>query len=210
MSAGRTQQVANLLRRTAGRPLSNAELQSMLAIAAVEGMGAWTGDMAGSQNIGAEQCTVSELRAGGGPTFRCVPHQDRHADGRTYTTGFRYFIDAQGRTAAENGALDFHKVLHAPIRARTGDVLQRGGSLHELADAMHREHYYEGDATGGKDPVLGYAKALEKRVGQVAGEIGQAPAVSLYGGAWGASSPTPWLALLVAGVVAWWLFGGRD
>jgi hypothetical protein len=205
MSAARTRYVADLFRRVAAAPLSRAALQSLLAISMVEGFGNWDGDMAGSNNFGGNQCTVRELAAGGGATFHCVAHVDRHADGREYTTGFRYYHAAQGRTAEENGALDFQRCLSAPIRPRTGAVLAGGGSLFELADAMHREHYYEGDARGGKDPVLGYAKALETRVAQIAGELGEAPAVSLHGSG---SSAAPWALLLVAAAAAWLLLGG--
>ena len=195
MSAERTRHLAELFGRVWPHALSPAERQMVLAISAVEGMGVWDGEMAGSNNFGGEQCTTGELAGGGGATFRCVPHVDHHADGTEYTTGFRYYLDANGRTADENGAADFLRTLHAPIRPRTGAVLERGGSLHELADAMHRVHYFEGDATGGKDPVLGYAKALETRLRQVASELGEAPAVSLEAGSAGSS----WPLLLLAG-----------
>jgi hypothetical protein len=205
MSAARTRHVAELFRRVAPAPLSRAALQSLLAISAVEGFGNWDGDMGGSNNFGGNQCTAGELAAGGGATYRCVPHVDHHADGRVYTTGFRFYIAGQGRSAEENGALDFQRCLSAPIRPRTGAVLARGGSLYELADAMHREHYFEGDARGGKDPVLGYAKALETRVTQIAAELGEAPAVSLHGSG---GSSAPWLLLAFAAAAAWLLLRG--
>lgn len=204
MSAARTRYVAALFRRVAPAPLSRSALQCLLAISAVEGFGNWDGDMAGANNFGGNQCTVAELNVGGRATFRCVPHVDHHADGTVYTTGFRYYLPGEGRTAEENGALDFQRSLSAPIRPRTGAVLARGGSLYELADAMHSEHYFEGDATGGKDPVLGYAGALEKRVIQIAGELGEPPAVSLHGSGDGVL----WL-LLAFAAAAWLLLGGE-
>jgi hypothetical protein len=211
MSAARTREVAELLRRVAGRPLPNAELQSLLAICAVEGMANWSGDMSGSWNLGSVQCTKAQIAAGGGSTFTCVNHVDHHADGSSYTTGFRYYHDAQGRSAAENGAAGFMSQVYAPIRPRTGELLRRGGSLYEIADAMHREHYYEGDARGGKDPILGYAQALDTRARQVAAELGQPQAVSLYAGpgASGGSSINGVLLLLIAGGLAWLFFGGK-
>lgn len=200
MSAENTRHLAELFARVADHPLSRPERQELLAVSAVEGAGNWEGQMAGSNNFGGDQCTSGELAVGGGSTFRCVPHVDHHADGTEYTTGFRYYIDAGGRTAEENGAADFERTLEAPVRPRTGAVLRRGGSLYDLADAMHREHYFEGDARGGKDPVAGYAKALDARVRQIAPELGEAPAVSL--GA--ASGGSPWL-LLILGLAAAWL-----
>lgn len=179
MSVARTRHVAELFRRVWGAGTGRgapgrAELQTVLAISRLETSLAvgWSGAMAGSNNFGAVQCG-----RGAGVTYQCVPHGDRHADGTAYTTGFRYYVDAQGRSAEENGAIDFLKQISAPARPLTARALVTNQGAQQVAAAMRRERYYEGDARGGKDPVVGYTDAIMRNATIVAQELGEPLAV---------------------------------
>jgi len=154
---------------------TDRELAHVLAIAWLEtGAGGWwtndpaRGDMTGSRNLGALQCTRHDLDEAPPPSYRCVAHPDHHADGTEYVTGFRYYLDTPEHTAAEWAAIDFLRFLSAPSHPLTGAALARDAGALELAEAMHREKYFEGDATDGKDPVRGYAVKLAERAAQAA------------------------------------------
>ncbi len=194
MSAETTRAVAALFKRVWGdatgrRGPSVAELQCTLALSRLEtGLGrGWSGAMAGSNNFGAVQCTRHDLDVSPPAHYHCVAHKDHHADGTEYTTGFRHYNATAAHTAEENGALDFLRQLCAPIRARTGEVLARGGSLLELARAMRAEHYYEGSSEDPEAAAQGYAAGLERNLKEIAADLGQAPAVTATRGA----APTP-------------------
>jgi hypothetical protein len=157
---------------------TDRELAHVLAIAWLEtGAGGWwasdaRGDMRESRNLGAIQCTRHDLAAAPPPHYRCVTHADHHADGTEYVTGFRYYLDTAEHTAAEWAAVDFLRFLSAPSHPLTGAALARGAGALELADAMHREKYFEGDATHGKDPVRGYALKIAERAAQAGRVLG--------------------------------------
>lgn len=117
-----------------------------LAQAAAEGTGfgqGWDGEMGGSWNFGSYQAGSAQ----GGATWRRVDHRDsRPAPGGgpniEYTTPFRYYTDGEGRTAAENGALDFlRSITVKPFPALDALVL---GDLLRYARTQYGNHYFEG------------------------------------------------------------------
>jgi hypothetical protein len=182
VSAATTRHAAELFRRVwtagTGRALRRAsELQTALAISRHEtGLGhGWGGEMAGSNNFGAVQY------GGPGSTYVSVEHGDTHNDGSSYTSGFRYYVDAAGRTAEENGAIDFLRQISAPRRPLVADAIASGASLLRVAEAMRQKPiYFEGV---GANPEISYAKALERNLLDIARDIGERPAVSYSKGA---------------------------
>lgn len=129
---------------------SDAALELALAQAAGEtGYGQGWGkdsDMNGSWNIGAYQCSKG---SSGGATYKCVEHKDSRPDPANpggpnieYTTGFRFYLDAEGRTAAENGARDFL----ASITVKPFPALEqlKSGSVLDYAARIGSLGYYEG------------------------------------------------------------------
>jgi hypothetical protein len=181
VSAETTRHAAELFRRVwtigTGRTLRRAsELQTALAISRHEtGLGrGWSGEMSGSNNFGAVQY------GGPGATYVSVEHGDVHNDGSAYDTGFRYYVDANGRTAEENGAIDFLRQISAPRRPSVAKAIVSGASLLEVAKAMRQEPiYFEGV---GANPEIAYARKIERNLLDLARDLGERPAVSFSKG----------------------------
>lgn len=167
-------QLRDLFRRVwpeaVGGTPSRGALQVALGICGVEGWGNWDDGMWGSNNFGGDQ-TSSE--AGDGVHYVGVPHVDHHYDGTEYTTYFRYYIDGGGRTAEENGAIDFLRVV-ALRKQKDGSTpalapLQRGSAA-DTAKAMHDTGYYEGSPP---DPVAGYTDGIVRNAQLAANALGE-------------------------------------
>jgi hypothetical protein len=155
-TAARIRALAELLQKVApdviGRPLSPAALEVALAQAAAEMTGygqGWDGDMKGSFNVASYQCGGAQKDTS---YYRCVVHQDSRpqADGtqKTYTTGFRYYIDGatpdgKARPAPEAAAWDFLTSVTSPKRFDLGKELDSGDVL-AYALGGYRHHYFEG------------------------------------------------------------------
>lgn len=176
-SPDRIRHLAALFRSVWGEAIGGAPsrgaLQVALGVCGVEGWGQWSGEMAGSNNFGGDQVPASQGAAGNGVTYYGVEHQDQHLDGTVYTTYFRYYVDGNGRTAEENGAIDFLKVL-ALRKRRDGSapVLAplRAGDAAATAKAMHDSGYYEGFPP---DPVLNYTAGIVKNATLAADALGE-------------------------------------
>ena len=117
-----------------------------LAQAAAEGTGfgqGWDGEMRGSWNFGSYQAGSYQA----GATWRRVDHRDSRPDpaggpNKEYITPFRYYTDGEGRSAAENGALDFlRSITVKPFPAL--DALTLGDVL-RYCRTQYGNHYFEG------------------------------------------------------------------
>jgi hypothetical protein len=165
-------------------PMPPQALELALAQAGLEsswGAG-WTdhtarggGDMRGSNNFGARQCG----QGGAGAAWSCVEYGDTtpNADGTStpVKATFRYFRDAEGRSAAQNGARYFLRDLLVtwPVKPQllAGDV---AGYVHRLGpDKANGGLYYYGGF--GKDFAAreaNYGKAVDRLLPEVAAALG--------------------------------------
>ena len=115
-------------------PVSPAAMENMLAQAGAEGTGygqGWSGDMAGSNNVGSYQVGSAPRQTS---YYHSVDHVDHKPNGTEYTTAFRYYHagktpDGKDRDAGDAGAWDFvHSITVKPFRAieaiESGAVLE--------------------------------------------------------------------------------------
>lgn len=148
---------------------SRGALQVALGICGVEGWGNWSGEMAGSNNFGGVQTSKPE---GDGLHYFGALHGDQHYDGTGYTTYFRYYMDGDGHTAEENGAIDFLRAV-AHRKNRDGfspEAALKSGSAAATAKAMHDVGYYEGFPP---DPVAIYTDGIIKNATLAADALGE-------------------------------------
>lgn len=190
-----------------GEPVRPQELDLLLSISGVEtvwGRG-WTdktdkgqGDMRGSNNFNARQFS------GPGAAWRRVEYGDTRpptaaevAAGQTANTPipapFNYYVDAEGRTAAQNGAWNFVKDLTKTWDSK--DAL-RSGSTVALAHRLGPDRangglgYFGGFGTTIAEREGGYANALASRLPEVAAALGRERSVATVAPASGAYANT--------------------
>jgi hypothetical protein len=124
-------------------------LEIALAQAGHEGRwgAGWSGDMAGSNNMGGYQCGGDK----GGVYFKCVEHTDSrpNADGTQtpYKVTFRYYIDGttpdgKSRSAKEAAVWDFLNSITSSKRFDLSEPL-RSGDILEYARQGYNHHYFE-------------------------------------------------------------------
>lgn len=150
-SAPRIVALADLLRQvwpevTGLGDIPAGALEIALAQAGAEGTSygqGWDGDMARSWNVGSYQCPKGATE---GPTYRCVKHRDSrtNADGSSteYITGFRFYVPAEGRSAAQNGARDY--LTSITVRPFPALAQLQSGSVLDFAARIGTLGYYEG------------------------------------------------------------------
>lgn len=124
---------------------------------------AWTGNGVGSNNVGA-------LQAGRVPADGVAPPGtfvggDKSALGKPYKILFRAY------PTLLDGWVDMIKLL--TVRMTKVAAVIHSPNIRDVAQAMHDSRYYEGDATGGKNPVDGYAAALKRHVLAITKELGE-------------------------------------
>jgi len=171
-----------------GEPVQPQELELLLALSGLEtvwGLG-WTdksdrglGDMRGSNNFGARQYSgpgASWTRVEYGDTRPPTPAEV--AAGQTANipidAPFNYYVAADGRTAAENGAYyfvrDLAKTWDARDALRTGSAPAFAARLAAKADGGLG--YFGGFGTTAEARIGGYANALASRLPEVAAALG--------------------------------------
>jgi hypothetical protein len=133
------------------------------------------GDMRGSNNFGARQCGQS----GPGAAWTCVEYGDTspNADGTStpYAVTFRYFRDAEGRSAAENGAYyflrDLVKTWPVVPQLKAGDI---GAYVKRLGPdkANGGLYYYGGFGKTFADREANYGKAITRFLPEIAAALG--------------------------------------
>ena len=138
----------------------------------------WKGAMEGSGNLGAIQCPKNDP---GAPHYRCAPYDDKHPNGATYATRFRFYLEAPGpdgstRPAADWAMIDFLRQLSRARRPQTFAALMTG-DLHAYATALHTERYYEGIGATVDERIAGYAKAIASHLPTIARVLDQELAV---------------------------------
>jgi hypothetical protein len=129
--------------------ISPAALEILLAHAGHETRwGGWTGDMAGSENLGAYQCGGKQESTG---YYKCVNHVDSrpNPDGTQtqYTTTYRYYTggptpDGVNRSAADGAAWDFLNSIVSPQKFNMAAALATGDVL-EYVRLGYNHHYFE-------------------------------------------------------------------
>lgn len=134
------------------------------------------GDMRGSHNYGARQCGGSDS---GGAAWDCREYGDTtpNADGTStpVPAKFRFYRDAEGRTAAENGAYYFLRDL-----TKTWPVLNEliSGDVAAYAHRLGPDkangglYYYAGFGKTFAERERNYAKAIAARLPEVAAALG--------------------------------------
>lgn len=187
---------------------SPAALEIILAKAWLEsGIGGWwKGEMTGSNNLGSRQCDKSEQGgAAKEPWYRCAQSQDSKPtdDGQqvTFSVKFRFYLDHNGRTAVDWGALDFLRSLRqfggdkALAAAQAGDVpgyclalykghyfggfnateaelAKGGGAAADAAVQAFRAYVAQGIEPKDAGRIAGYVKALWSHLPKVSGALG--------------------------------------
>lgn len=115
-----------------GRKPSLYETQACQAVGWLEsnyGQG-WTGNMVGSNNWGAVQCTVNDID--------CMPYQDSYSDGSTYPQEFNVY------PTPEKGAEGLAKQVYGMRPKVLAAVQGSGASIFRFSYAMRFERYYGG------------------------------------------------------------------
>lgn len=189
-----------------GAPIQPQELDLLLALFGLEtvwGLG-WTdktakgqGDMRGSNNVNARQYS------GPGAAWRRVEYGDTRpptaaeaAAGQTANipipAPFNFYVDAEGRTAAQNGAWYAVRDLTSVWNAREA---LRTGSAPALARRLGPKEfgglgYYGGFGTTEAARVGGYANAMASRLPEVAAALGRDQSVATVAPAAGAYANT--------------------
>lgn len=130
------------------------------------------GDMRGSNNFGARQCSATD--AGAGP-WRCEEYGDHNADGSAFAAKFRYFEAGQGRSPEENGAYYFLRDLLKtwPVKKEllSGDA---GRYAHRLGPdkANGGLFYFGGFGSTFAEREGSYVKAIASRLPESAAGLG--------------------------------------
>lgn len=160
--------------------LSHAWLES--GIAEAGGGGWWTdktatggGDMRGSGNLGARQCSGSGQS---GAYFRCVEYGDSrpNKDGTQtkYPAKFRYYIDGVTpdgvhRSAADAAAWDF---LHDVAIVWGALAELRSGDVRAYVKKLREKGYYQGFGATVQEREDGYGRAVAAHLPAVASSLG--------------------------------------
>lgn len=154
----------------------------------------WTGNGVGSNNVGAIQ--AGRVRADGVVPDGTFVHGDKTAQGVPYQVLFRAY------PTLLDGWVDLVRLLSVKM-AGVAAVLD-SKSIDTVARAMHDAHYYEGDATNGKDPVAGYAAALHRGLDSIVKELGEQPSWLVRDG--GEPNPLRGIValLILAGGIWYW------
>jgi hypothetical protein len=160
-------------------PPQALELATARALVETVAGGGWSdksaqggGDMRGSYNFGARQCSARD--EGAGP-WRCVEYGDHNPDGSSIAAKFRYFEAGQGRSAEENGAYYFLRDLLKtwPVKAElvAGDV---GRYAHRLGPdkANGGLYYFGGFGSTIPEREGSYVKAIASRLPEAAAALG--------------------------------------
>ncbi len=133
--------------------------------------------VAGSNNLGATQCPGNKP----GIAFKCAVQGDHDAQGKPYKYSYKYFIDANGKSAADNAVLDYlrqfgmNKRPKALAAAKNGDLIAYATVL-RTKETTSPGAYYE-------DPLKVYIAGMTKGKGldmqqAIAAALGQPIAVT--------------------------------
>jgi hypothetical protein len=150
------------------------------------------GTLIGENNVGG-------IQAGRIPADGVVPpgtfiHGDKDAQGVGYKVLFRAY------PTLLDGWVDLvrHLTIYKPKVAAVID----SPNVRDVAQAMYASGYYAGDATNGKNPVDGYAAALQRGVVAIAKELGEPLAADAPGAS--SSAFRGLIALLALGAGVYW------
>jgi hypothetical protein len=138
--------------RFKGGPATRTQLQTVQAIAHLEGGPSYGGDR---HNWGGIQCTGPRGEGGACPEG-CFASVDRHADGTPYNACFRAY------DSAESGAYDLLRTLFAKGLRQTLDT----GNAWTVASSMHAKRYFELAPEDYAARIAGRAQIIAKNVGE--------------------------------------------
>jgi hypothetical protein len=155
--------------------LAQAGLESSWGAGWTDKTASGAGDMRGSNNYGGRHCGAQ----GAGAAWRCVEYDDTKPNDDGTSTPFkvtmRFFVDGEGRSAAENGAYYFLKDLthQWPVTAEL-----ESGSVKAYAHRLGPDkangglYYYGGFGKNFAEREANYAKAITRFLPEVAAALG--------------------------------------
>jgi hypothetical protein len=135
--------------------------------------------MKGSGNLGAIQCSTAEQSAGSSkPYYTCVDYGDHTDTGKAYAVKFKFYQDADGKTAQEWAALDYLWQFWK-LRPRSAALIAQGATVERIATQLYHEHYFGNYKGVDTDPAVmakavgDYVRAIISHAPSVAAVLGQ-------------------------------------